>query len=325
MYDITEIRDIHLEITNKCQARCPMCARRTQGGPINPNMVLDEIDLETFKKWFDESFISQLWNLYMCGNLGDPVVAQDTLEIFKYIRSVNSTITLSMHTNGSARDLKWWKELAKLNVTVIFGIDGLEDTHKLYRVDTDWSKIIKNAQAFIEAGGLAEWHMLVFEHNEHQIEQCKELSTEIGFKNFVSKHTARIVNGECNALTVDGTVTHILRPASTNKNVSAPVSNLPPSTISCKAIKYKQIYISANGNVSPCCWLAMTHKSPTQDRKLDYIDKIGMYPTLKEQSLLEIFESNYFNKIDNTLDNNPLKECSRQCGVIDRLASQFSS
>jgi MoaA/NifB/PqqE/SkfB family radical SAM enzyme len=324
MYDITEIRDIHLEITNKCQARCPMCARRTQGGPINPNMVLDEINLETFKKWFNESFISQLWNLYMCGNLGDPVVAQDTLEIFKYIRSINSTMTLSMHTNGSARDLKWWKELAKLNVTVIFGIDGLEDTHKLYRVDTDWSKIIKNAQAFIEAGGLAEWHMLVFEHNEHQIEQCKELSTEIGFKNFVYKHTARMVNGECNALTVDGTVTHILRPASTNKNVSAPVSNLPPSTISCKAIKYKQIYISANGNVSPCCWLAMTHKSSTQDRKLDYIDKIGMYPTLKEQSLLEIFESNYFNKIDNTLDNNPLKECSRQCGVVDRLASQFN-
>ena len=45
-------------------------------------------------------------------------------------------MTLQMHTNGSGRNKNWWKELALLNVKVIFGIDGLEDTHKLYRINT---------------------------------------------------------------------------------------------------------------------------------------------------------------------------------------------
>ena len=53
---------------------------------------------------------------------------------------------LSMHTNGSAREQNWWKELAKYRVIVTFGIDGLEDTHHLYRISTDFNKIIDNAQ-----------------------------------------------------------------------------------------------------------------------------------------------------------------------------------
>lgn len=325
MYDITEIRDIHLEITNKCQARCPMCARRTQGGPLNPNMVLDEINLDTFKTWFPETFISQLWNLYMCGNLGDPIIAQDTLEIFKYIRSINPTMTLSMHTNGSARDLKWWEELAKLDIKVIFGIDGLVDTHKLYRVDTDWNKIIGNARTFINAGGTAEWHMLVFKHNEHQVDACELLSKKLGFASFKTKVTSRFVEDRFNVLDNDSNIIHILYPSSISKPRIPIVNTSPITSIDCKAIKYKQIYVSANGNVSPCCWLDMNHKSATQDRKIDYVNKISMFPSLKTQSLLEIFKSNYFNKINNAIDNNPLKECSRQCGVIDKLASQFNS
>jgi MoaA/NifB/PqqE/SkfB family radical SAM enzyme len=297
-----------------------MCARRTQGGPINPNMVLDEINLDTFKVWFPETFISQLWNLYMCGNLGDPIIAQDTLEIFKYIRSINPTMTLSMHTNGSARDLKWWQELAELNVKVIFGIDGLVGTHQLYRVDTDWNKIIGNARTFINAGGTAEWHMLIFKHNEHQVKECEMLSKKLGFALFKTKVTARFVEDRFNVLDDNSNITHILYPSS----ISKPINTSTFTSIDCKAIKYKQIYVSANGNVSPCCWLDMNHKSDTQERKIDYIDKIGMFPSLKKQSLLEIFKSNYFNKINNAIDNSPLKECSRQCGVIDKLASQFN-
>ena len=137
MYNYTDIREIHLEITSKCQAKCPMCARRPYGGKLNPNITLNEITLEQFKTWLPIDFIKQLNRLYMCGNLGDPIIAKDTLEIFQYLRHVNPNIILSMNTNGSARNSDWWIELAKLNVRVIFGLDGLEDTHKIYRIDTD--------------------------------------------------------------------------------------------------------------------------------------------------------------------------------------------
>ena len=144
MYKLDQIRAIHLEITSKCQARCPMCPRRINGGLLNPFIDLTEITLEQFKDWFSVNFIKQLNHLSMCGNLGDPIIAKDTLEIFKHLRTNNAEMTLVMHTNGSARTPEWFEELALLQVKIIFGIDGLEDTHHLYRIDTDWKKIINN-------------------------------------------------------------------------------------------------------------------------------------------------------------------------------------
>ena len=53
---------------------------------------------------------------------------------------------------------------------VWFAIDGLEDTHSIYRQGTNWKKIIDNVMTFVDAGGKARWDMLVFQHNEHQVE-----------------------------------------------------------------------------------------------------------------------------------------------------------
>ena len=49
MYKLEDIREIHLELTSKCQASCPMCPRRISGGVLNPFITLEEITLETFK------------------------------------------------------------------------------------------------------------------------------------------------------------------------------------------------------------------------------------------------------------------------------------
>ncbi len=80
MYLLNDITTVHLEITNKCQASCPMCARNLQGGVDNPFMDLNEITLEQFTEWFKPECIKQLTKLYMCGNLGDPIIATDTIE-----------------------------------------------------------------------------------------------------------------------------------------------------------------------------------------------------------------------------------------------------
>ena len=48
MYKIEDIKAIHLEVTSRCQAKCPMCARRINGGPLNPFMGLDEISIYKF-------------------------------------------------------------------------------------------------------------------------------------------------------------------------------------------------------------------------------------------------------------------------------------
>ena len=222
MYNYKDIKSIHLEVTSKCQARCPMCPRRLRGGPMLDSLYLEEISLDLFKKWFPQQFIKQLNHVYMCGNLGDPMIAKDTNKIFRYMRETNPGMSLQMHTNGSGRTEKWWQELAELNVKVVFGIDGLQDTHSLYRINTDWNKIIKNAKAFIKAGGDARWDMLVFKHNEHQVEKCEDLSKMLGFKGFSVKHTTRFRDGKLDVIDDTYNITHTLLPSEKSLDMIAP-------------------------------------------------------------------------------------------------------
>jgi MoaA/NifB/PqqE/SkfB family radical SAM enzyme len=323
MYSLENIRDIHIELTSKCQARCPMCPRRINGGVLNPLMSLDEITLTQFKKWFPINFIQQLDSLFICGNLGDPIIAEDCLEIFQYLRETNSTINLSMHTNGSARNIYWWKELAKFKVRVVFGIDGLADTHEVYRINTDWNKIIKNATAFIEAGGHAEWHMLIFKHNQQQVGACQHQADMMGFKKFQVKHTSRFKDNKFHVLDETGKTVNVLYPTEHSTKLTSNVLLTVPSEIQCKAKKYKQIYVSANGGITPCCWLDFSWQLPNQDNRVNYMDAVGIFPNLNTSTLQDIFTSGYFKKIEDTWAMNPLIECSKQCGKFDKLGAQF--
>lgn len=327
MYDITDIKAIHLEITNKCQASCPMCGRNIQGGIDNPFMLIDEITLEKFKSWFSDDFIKQLDRLYMCGNLGDPIIAKDTVEVFALCRELNPNISLSMNTNGSARSKQFWERLAELKVAIHFGIDGLTDTHSIYRRGTDFNTIIKNASTFINKGGYAIWDMLVFDHNKHQVDDCRTLSNQLGFKEFKSKNTSRFKEESLIVLDKIGKPVYKIYGTDrsiqlTNKLINQNLEE-PKVTISCKVQHEKNLYVSATGNISPCCWLDMEWMPHVSFSRIDYMEKIGKYKTLNEFSLQEIFNSGFFKEIENTWNSNPIRECSKQCGKIDRFNEQF--
>jgi len=194
LYTYDQIKVVHLEMTDACNASCPMCARNINGGEDNPQLPNTELSIDDIKSIFEPSFIAQLDRMYMCGNFGDPIAAKHTLEAFEYFRSNSNTINLSMHTNGSAKRPEWWAELARVigrKGHVVFSIDGLEDTNHLYRQNTIWSKIMENAEAFIRAGGRARWDYIVFAHNEHQVEEAELLANKIGFEKFQYKKSAR--------------------------------------------------------------------------------------------------------------------------------------
>ena len=177
----------------------------------------------------------------MCGNYGDPAAGKHTLDLYRYCRSINPTITLGMNTNGALQNTAWWKQLAEIfsqsQDYVVFSIDGLQDTNHLYRRNCNWSKLIENAQAFISAGGSAHWDMLVYQHNEHQVEQCQQLAHDMGFTWFRAKVSKRPL------------ATDLERPIFWSN--TAPKSG----TIECMALKENSIFVGATGKISPCCWL----------------------------------------------------------------------
>jgi MoaA/NifB/PqqE/SkfB family radical SAM enzyme len=275
MLTLSNTKVLHLEPTDACNAACPQCARETDTNFNKSN--LHHLTVEDILQKLSIDVIKNLDKMYMCGNYGDPAAGKYTLDIYKYFRSVNPTITLGMNTNGGLRSTSWWKSLAKImhqpgeypKEYVIFSIDGLEDTNHIYRVNVNWSKVIENAKAFIDAGGLAHWEMLVFEHNQHQVEKAQQLAKDLGFKWFRAKVSKR----------------HNLQPVSF---LSHPKGWIDPVVnkghIDCQALRESGTYMSATGTLYPCCWLG------TSDYTLDT-----------------------FNDVQHSWNNNPNIICKQTC------------
>lgn len=322
MYNLADIRVLHLEVTSKCQASCPMCVRNIQGGVDSPDLKISEITIEQFKDWFTVDFIKQLDKVYMCGNTGDPIIAKDTLKIFEYLRATNTALELSMNTNGSAKSWQFWKGLAKVDVHVRFGIDGLMGSHELYRIGTNWVKILDNAKCFIKEGGHATWDMLIFDHNKHEVDTCRDMSKVLGFKEFVAKNTSRFQGDSLTVLNKDGTVSHVLQPSIKSKQITEKLAEQEP-VITCKVKEPGSLYISAEGKIAPCCWLDFNAIPASAPSHADFISKGFVNPSLHIQDLKEIFASDFFTKIEQTWTTDPLRACSRQCGKVDKFNEQF--
>jgi len=182
-----------METSSVCNAECPMCPRAKPSFKKNvPNMSLS---LEKVKTLFGDDMIRNLDYMFMCGNYGDPAAANDTIEIFQHFKKINVNIELRMNSNGGLRTKEWWFRLGEVLTgpqrSCVFSIDGLADTNHIYRVNTNFEKIIENACNFIKAGGNAHWDFLVFEHNEHQVDSARKMAYALGFTHFQEKVSCR--------------------------------------------------------------------------------------------------------------------------------------
>jgi MoaA/NifB/PqqE/SkfB family radical SAM enzyme len=180
MYD--KIKWLHVEPSTRCNAWCSSCGRNNNGYGLT-DFVLEDLDPDRLEQVIDK--LPNLKVVQFCGNLGDPCASKQIDRQLKIIK--DRDLELQIHTNGSLRSKDWWHNLARMfgdRLTVWFAIDGLEDTHKIYRQATNWNKTIENAKSFIDAGGNAVWQFIPFAHNEHQINDCMKLSTSMGFTKF---------------------------------------------------------------------------------------------------------------------------------------------
>lgn len=186
------IGKLHIELSSHCNAACPSCQRYYNGTDlVRPDLELNSITFENFKKYFPEDIIRNLEKITFCGTMGDPIMAKDCYEIFEYVHKVNPKCWQRVHTNGGTRSKEFWEKMGKLfnhpRMQLVWSIDGLEDTNHLYRRKVDWNILMRNVKAFISAGGMAYWEWLIFGHNEYQIAEAKELSRTLGFVDFLPK------------------------------------------------------------------------------------------------------------------------------------------
>jgi MoaA/NifB/PqqE/SkfB family radical SAM enzyme len=267
MYKFDQIRHVHLEISSRCNANCPLCPRSFYGYPHNNGFTERDLTLADAQRIFQPEFIQQLDELYINGNFGDAVMNSETIDIIEYFQSHSRRIHVGISTNGGARSADFWRRLAELNVSVFFCIDGLEDTHHLYRQNTVYATVIKNARTFIDAGGFATWRMIDFDHNCHQQATARELSESMGFKRFQLMDYGR---NSSPVFDKQKQLTHwIGQPPAwyTNfddmmlRRITVPTKfeeikqEQTPKPITCEVQKKKSIYVASTGDVYPCCYL----------------------------------------------------------------------
>ena len=275
-------QELHIEPSSNCQAKCSMCARTGREDLVIANLKLD---------WFKENVDATTLNKIMfCGNLGDPCANIGLLDICRYLKQQNPNIVLGINTNGGLRPPSWWTELANIFTGerdyVVFSIDGTATSNHIYREKVSWKRIEQNVKAFIDAGGSAHWDMLVFQHNFHQVDECKSLAQEMGFTWFRVKETSR--------WDVYPPGTAGLHPV--NMDWKEPIQ----TEIDCEANRDCSRYIDAQGKEWPCCHIAEEHFANSN-------------ADIRNFSNVELL--NNYNK---RLQDDPYDICKKVCGTTTR-------
>jgi MoaA/NifB/PqqE/SkfB family radical SAM enzyme len=361
MYRYEAIREVHVELTTRCNASCPQCPRNLSGGEVNPALPIAELGLEDVKRIFPTELVQRLRKVYACGNYGDPMIARDALAIFQHLRRENAAMELGMFTNGSGRAAGFWRELAKVVSYVRFSIDGLEDTNHLYRRGTHWSRIMESVRAFIDAGGRAEWDFIVFRHNEHQVDEARALARELGFRRFFVKKTSRFfAAGSAAAARTgvkakqvhdrDGAPAYVIEEPQDARFRNPAVVRLAQvgqtgrfadyqaeTEITCKAVAHRRLYVSAEGLVFPCCWTGALYPPGRPAGSAQMWDLVRRLPGGKSSldarasSIRAIVEGPFFQEMvpagwdQRSVEEGRLEPCVRSCGAHDIHTAQYGA
>lgn len=321
---------INLEFTDYCNAACPMCARFKWDGTLYEEKVNSNHNtLEVLKKNIPIEIINQLKRFYSVGTYGDPVMNPECVDIYRWVRENNPDCRLGMHSNGGARNNDFWREIAELGVRVTFGIDGLEDTNHLYRRNVNWKKLISNVESFISNGGKAFWKYLIFKHNQHQVEEARKLSKDMGFMEFHSQYSDRWkssnwVTGELMDVDSWSAGDYDIQKPDTQKD--NPNRKTTVKTYENEEFNYEkkivcqmasnsnyEVYIRANGDVQPCCMLGDIDVHESKDIISD-----PKSVNINHTNLVDILNGEYFRRLDKGINlgsRDRLKNCFYTCGV----------
>jgi hypothetical protein len=325
-----------------------MCSRNIHGGLENPLMTIANWSLDDFKRIMTKDVLDQVDSYFFCGNFGDPILNNNLIDMCRYSVDVAPNTPIRIHTNGGARNTEWWTMLAQSlpkDHSVIFAIDGLEGTHELYRIGTNFNKVIENATAFIKAGGNAEWAYIRFKHNEHQVATAKQLAESLGFKQFVMKDSSRfLLDTNFPVYDKQGKTTHYLEP-STYSEIKFIDRNaikhyrtiVDQAEINCQALTAKEIYIDAFGRLFPCCYIAMIPYIPLdtelavthirQEILKEYnnlLIALGSLDTIdtSKHTVQEIIDAVPYQTIwEQFWNEKRLITCARSCGVMPNIST----
>jgi len=336
-----QLQTIVVDFTSYCNSNCGNCSRNILGVDLNPNMPLQHMTMDTWKKLMSTETVAQISDIMFNGAYGDALMNP---HLFEALEHLDSKLVIRIDTNGGIHDPKYWAELANIlkrfqkPTHVTFSIDGLEDTNHLYRRGVNYRKVIENAQAFIDNGGWARWRTLIFEHNKHQIDDMRKISEDMGFLKFDingGTHTAAVnnivkqakeyykANKKQAAYEVEyAFLTHENKIKDQIKRYGSLEKVYAESNIRCKWQEKRQIQVSHMGEVWPCCYM-LSDRYPKDSGNIFYSDISKIlsehephFNDINHHTLKEILSHKWFaEELSKSWSNDRYNVCPRNCSV----------
>jgi len=181
---------LQIETTTRCTLKCPACSRTVFSEKLNRPYPHYDLDVDILHAFLDCPSGRQIEQLVLCGDYGDSIYYP---KLFEFVERFKPDKSMWLVTNGSYQRQQFWQDLcARLDKsdTVVFSIDGLEDTNHLYRVNSDWKSTMLGMDIVVKSGVNVVWETNIFSFNYDRLAEIKSFAESKG-ANFSLKKTGR--------------------------------------------------------------------------------------------------------------------------------------
>lgn len=272
----------HIEPASICILQCPRCPR----AEVPQTLLNRQLTLDFFQTQIGEDIVRNIHKVTFCGNDGDPIYCKDLIEICRWFKILNPTMSIVIITNGSRKPVNWWQDLATVlthHDEMHWSLDGWDQaSNERYRVGCDWPSIEKGIHTFRKHNleTYMVWASIAFRFNQDHIEQQKNLARYWGFDlyqltkstKFGSKYPAAYGSADpleptdpnlvANAHRFERAVAAISqreRPGRemtlTFQQRAQDLSQNTDYSALCM-IGNKGVFLNSQGEFYPCCWTA---------------------------------------------------------------------
>jgi MoaA/NifB/PqqE/SkfB family radical SAM enzyme len=240
----------------------------------------EDLDVDLLEKFLDCESGKKINKFLLCGDYGDPIYYPD---LFKLISRFRNQVSFTIVTNGSRQKEQFWNSLAELMTTkdtIVFSIDGQENTNHLYRVNSDWTSIMAGLDIMVKSPAQVCWKTIIFKFNYNKLAEIKNFAISKG-ATWHAEKTHRYGNVDLEPPSDYVHVNYMFQNEFANNNQ---IEIEPRCEKDAKTI-------TASGYLHPCDWIRHPHtfyKSQLWKQKDRWLEKLKIKDNTYDRAILII-------------------------------------
>ena len=242
-----------IDIGNICNLRCPLCPTGANGLQRSQGFMR----LAQFERILEK--IEPYAVEVVMHNWGEPFLNPDFLEIVRATNRARIGTAVSSNLNLVHRGKDYLNQVVDTGLDhLVASIDGTtQEVYAQYRRAGDLEHALENLRELVEykrrigsATPIIEWQFIVMKHNEHQMDEARQMAKEIG----VDRLRFTSPGMPFDDLTNETLAAEWLPENPEYRNYDPGVMNRRGYLYEEKCFYlYRAMTINPNGEVAPCC------------------------------------------------------------------------